>query len=391
MSIETLFWLLVFLILYTYLFYPIVLLSISSIIQGTQDSVYMFDKKERRGGDAIDWPTVAVVISAFNEEKHIVGRIQNLLAQDYPADKLKIYIGSDGSTDNTVALASSIKDDRLLLFDYPVNRGKVSVLNELLSNVKQSVVVFSDANAFFQPDALKKLTRHFVGGHIAGVCGELNLVNKNSGDNQDGVYWRLERFLKFHESKINGFLGANGAIYALKRECCRPLPVDTIIDDFTMFMRAALEGHKTLYDAEAVAEEEIVSTMSGEYGRRVRIGTGNYQAFFRLLQAFHPKHKLRVFTYISHKVIRWFTPHFMLMLLIINTLLLAQPFYQLLFMMQLLLYLTVFGIVNFKKNHRFPALIALPVFLITMNVALAHGFVNYVFVNNTGTWKRTER
>ncbi|MEQ1636455.1 MAG: glycosyltransferase family 2 protein [Methylococcales bacterium] len=392
MWVENLFWVLVFLIIYTYLFYPVILLVISGIIQSLQDSTYLFNKKERRAITLEDWPTVAVIIAAFNEEKHIVARINNLLAQDYPVDKLTIYIGSDGSKDNTVALVNTIKDKRVVLFDYATNRGKVSVLNDLLTPVNQAVVVFSDANAFFKPDALKKLTRHFVSDNIiAGVCGELQLIDAQKGDNQDGLYWRLERFLKFHEGKINGFLGANGAIYALRREHCQPLPTDTIIDDFVMFMNVALAGHRLIYDSEAIAEEEIVTDMSGEYGRRVRIGAGNYQAFFRLLSVYNPKQKWRLLTYSSHKVIRWFTPHFMVMLLGLNLLLLDQFLYQLLFALQLLVYLMVFVVVNYKQNQSLPALITLPVFLVTMNFALGHGFIKYMLGNTQGAWKRTER
>ncbi|NOT83482.1 MAG: glycosyltransferase family 2 protein [Methylococcaceae bacterium] len=357
-----------------------------------QNPLYLVNKKEHDVIAIESWPAVAVVIAAFNEEKHIIERINNLLAQNYPVDKLTLYIGSDGSTDDTVALVNTIKDKRVVLFDYAVNRGKVSVLNDLLTHINQTVVVFSDANAFFKPDALKKLTRHFVGNNaIAGVCGELQLIDGQKGDNQDGLYWRLERFLKFHEGKINGFLGANGAIYALRREHCQPLPADTIIDDFMLFMNVALAGHQLIYDNEAIAEEEIVTDRSGEYRRRVRIGAGNYQAFFRLLSLYHPKQKWRILTYSSHKVIRWFTPHFMLLLLILNVLLLGKLLYKLIFIAQLLVYITVFVIVKYKKNQPLSALINLPVFLITMNFALGHGFINYIFGNANGAWKRTER
>lgn len=392
MHIETLFWLLAFLIIYTYLFYPLVLLGISRILQDLQNSNDLFNQKACSTLKSEDYPSVAVVIAAFNEEKHIIERINNLLAQDYPTDKLIVYIGSDGSTDRTAELVDTLKDDRLVFFDYPVNRGKVSVLNDLMGHLTQAIVVFSDANAFFKPDALKKLTRHFINDSIiAGVCGELQLIDAQKGDNQDGLYWQLERFLKFHEGKINGYLGANGAIYALRREHCHPLPTDTIIDDFMMFMNTALGGHQLIYDAEAIAEEAIVTDMSGEYGRRVRIGAGNYQAFFRLLGIFKPTQKWRLFTYTSHKVIRWFTPHFMALLLVLNLFLLDQWLYQLLFLAQLLLYLMVFIVVKYKKNQPLPTLVNLTVFLITMNLALGHGFIKYLLGNTQGAWNRTER
>jgi len=391
MLVETFFWLLVFLICYTYLFYPLILLVISGMNQGLSDSFYVFNKADRRRLNSAQDLTVAVVIAAFNEEKHVVERINNLLSQDYPKAKLKIYIGSDGSSDNTVKLVKNIKDERVILFDFPENRGKVSVLNELLENITESVVVYSDANTFFKPDAIKKLIRHFEDNEIAGVCGELQLVDVDSSDNKDSAYWKLERFLKYHEGKINGFLGANGAIYALRRENCSSLPTDTIIDDFTMFMNVGLSGKKVIYDIEAIAEEEVAPNMAGEYKRRVRIGMGNYQAFFRMLNALHPKQKWRAFTYFSHKVVRWFTPHFMLSLLLINLLLLDEFIYQILFGLQVLLYLTTFIVVNFYSDRQLPSIIRLPIFLVNMNVALGHGFIKYTVGNSEGTWQRTER
>ena len=394
MIIEIIFWLLLFLIIYTYAIYPLLLMIISGIIQSFVDSLYILKKRERRIPDISDekkQPTVAVVIAAYNEEKDIVERVKNLLAQDYPKDKLKIYIGSDGSSDKTVDLIGEIKDERIILHAFTENRGKISVLNDLLMDIKESIVVFSDANTFFKLDAVKKLVRHFDDNNIAGVCGELHLVENKTGENKDSFYWRLERILKYHESKIDGFLGANGAIYALRKEHCRILPADTIIDDFTMFMNVGLDGGKIIYDIEAIAEEEVAPDMKGEYGRRVRIGKGNYQAFFRMLNALNPKHKWRTFTYISHKVIRWFTPHFMLLLLIMNLFLLDQMIYQVLFVLQLLLYFMTFVVVKYFSNSKLPLYLSLPVFLVNMNLALAHGFVKYLWGDNNGTWERTER
>jgi cellulose synthase/poly-beta-1,6-N-acetylglucosamine synthase-like glycosyltransferase len=386
MSIENIVFLLITLILYSYCFYPIVLFIISRYVQRIHQS-------ELRAEDSNDnhHLSVAVVISAYNEEKHIVNTLHKLLQQDYPSENIKIYIGSDGSTDNTVKLIKQLPDNRIVLFDFSVNRGKVSVLNEILSQITESVVVFTDANAAFRLNALSHLIKHFSVPEVAGVCGELNLIKAATGDNYDNVYWRIERFLKYHESKVNGFLGANGAIYAIRREYFQPLPSDTIIDDFTLFMKIALNGYKTVYEADAIADEEMVASMSGEYGRRVRIGAGNYQAFFRLKSALHAKQGIRAFTYLSHKVLRWFTPHFLLLIFILNLLLLDQYSFVLLFIIQVILYTVCFVVIKYFKNYSLPTLISLPVFFINMNLALGHGFIDYTFREIKGNWKRTER
>ena len=386
MSIENIVFLLITLILYSYCFYPIVLFIISRYVQRIHQS-------ELRAEDSNDnhHLSVAVVISAYNEEKHIVNTLHKLLQQDYPSENIKIYIGSDGSTDNTVKLIKQLPDNRIVLFDFSVNRGKVSVLNEILTQITESVVVFTDANAAFRLNALSHLIKHFSVPEVVGVCGELNLIKAATGDNYDNVYWRIERFLKFHESKVNGFLGANGAIYAIRREYFQPLPSDTLNDDFTLFMKIALDGYKTVYEADAIADEDMVASMSGEYGRRVRIGAGNYQTFFRLKSALHAKQGIRAFTYLSHKVLRWFTPHFLLLIFILNVLLLDQYSFVLLFIMQVILYTVCFVVIKYFKDYSLPTLISLPVFFINMNLALGHGFIDYTFREIKGNWKRTER
>lgn len=374
------YWFLVFLIVYPYLVYPFLLMLCSRLFGITH-----------LPGTTGDTPDVAVVISAFNEEKHIVARIENLLQQTYPEQHLTIYIGCDGCNDRTAALVREMNHPRVVLFDYPKNRGKISVLNDMLSEVTQAIVVLSDANTYYKPDAIQKLLRHFEDQSIGGVCGELHLYDKATGHNQDGLYWKLEQKLKFHEARLNAYLGANGAIYAIRRKLFKPLPEDTITDDFTLFMQIALEGHRTCYDVEAVAEEEVAPDVSGEYGRRVRIGTGNYQAFFRLLTLFQGKQKWRLFTYVSHKVIRWFTPQFMVMVLILNLLLLDQWFYQLLLVLQILLYSGAYVLMNRPDKMKLPGSVRLAVFFVSMNLALGHGFIRFVSGRSQGAWSRTQR
>ena len=127
------------------------------------------------------------------------------------------------------------------------NRGKASVLNDLVAGAQEDIVVFSDANTFFAPDVLKKLVRHFDNPAVGGVSGELRLRH-GGGDNQDSLYWRLEQLLKFFESRIGGLLGANGAIYGIRRALWQPMPADTICDDFHVAMQVAAGGHRLVYE-----------------------------------------------------------------------------------------------------------------------------------------------
>ncbi|PCJ16900.1 MAG: glycosyl transferase family 2 [Gammaproteobacteria bacterium] len=393
--VECLFWAGLFCAAYSYALYPLLLLQLSALWQSKSDTVYRLasskasvDRRASQG--TVTLPSVAVVLSAYNEEKHIVERVENLLALDYPADKLRFYIGCDGCSDETVSRLSEYRQNpRIALFDYEANRGKTSVLNDLLSEVSESITVFTDANTNFRADAVRMLVRHFNDQSVGAVCGELDFTLLESGDNQDGLYWRLEKLLKFNESRLGGLLGANGAIYAIRTDLYQPLALDCVIDDFMVVFGISQQGLRVKYDSEAVALEEEAPSSKDEYLRRVRIGAGNYQVFFRNLGLFKMQHPMLLFCYFSHKVVRWFTPHLLALVFLCNLILLDQVFYQLSFGIQLFLYLSVYRV--HKTSWQPPGLLKLPIFLLYMNVALGHGFLRYISGRSSATWERTAR
>lgn len=392
-TMELIFWLSVVAILYTYLIYPVLLLAVSSFHQAIKDTRFVLSKQGRRKRET-DLPDVTIVIAAFNEEKCIKARIENLLELDYPKDKLKILIGSDGSTDGTNDILTSFSAPCLETVVFEQNRGKINVLNDLMTRVSTPVTVFSDANTFFQPDAVRKLVADFREEQVGGVCGELELVDAFSGKNKDSLYWQYEQVLKFHESRINAMLGANGAIYAIRTALYEPLPENTIIDDFCVFMGIARQGHKLTYNPEARATEEIAPNLEEEAGRRIRIGAGNYQAMMRLTWALNPLAGSRCFSYISHKILRWFVPHFMLVALVSGALLaFTSPLYGVLFAGQVLFYFTYYyGLtLNDDKKGKLASIIKLVTFFVSMNISLGQGFIRFLTSKQSATWKSTAR
>jgi cellulose synthase/poly-beta-1,6-N-acetylglucosamine synthase-like glycosyltransferase len=381
---EWIFWLSITLIVYSYVAYPILLRFAANLFGTRQNNDVLIPSN--------DFPEVAVIIAAYNEEQEIKARIENLLAQDYPSDKLTVFIGSDGSTDKTNEILIAFNDPCIKVHIFNENRGKASVLNNLVELTTQPLIVFSDANTHFESDAIKRLIRHFENENVGAVCGELNLYKKEGNDNKDNVYWRYEQFLKENESKIDALLGANGAIYALRKELYTPIPVNTIVDDFLVVMNVAKEKYRIVYDKTALAHEEIAPSIAEETKRRVRIGTGNYQAFSNLLWALNPLIGWRFFSYFSHKVLRWFTPHFMVIALISNILLLGNPIYNGFFAIQLIVYyLAYWGKKESDQGNKIPVTVAFITFFITMNLALLKGFYRFSFKNVQGTWQRTSR
>jgi cellulose synthase/poly-beta-1,6-N-acetylglucosamine synthase-like glycosyltransferase len=265
------------------------------------------------------------------------------------------------------------------------------VLNDLLGEVDSQVVVFTDANTLFARDALMVLAHNFSDPQVGAVSGELKLQPPSMGDNQDDRYWRLETALKMGESRIGGLLGANGAIYAIRRSLYVAVPTDTIVDDFTIVMNISAMGWRTVFDPRAVAYEDTPSTIDAEFRRRIRIGIGNYQAFFRYPQYWRRATNVRRFTYVSHKVLRWFTPHLLIVALLANAMLLAQPLYAALFAMQLMTYAVLAIAMLLRKHISLPRLINLPLFLFALNVAFLIGFWRFANGSATGLWQRTER
>lgn len=381
---ELLFWIAVCLIGYSYGLYPIIVAVWARIFPVNHAT---FDKPAQ---PAVA-PDVACLVSAFNEERDIEARIKNIKAQTYDHDKLTLYVGSDGSKDRTAELIRKHDGDRVRAFVFEQNRGKATVLNELVDATSEPILVFSDANTEFEPDAVAQLVKHFSNPRIGAVCGQLQLRDAQ-GSNKDSTYWRIEQFLKQCESKIGGLLGANGSIYALRRDLYRPLAPDIIVDDFCIVMTAAAEGWTIVHEPKAIAHEETPDEISEEYHRRVRIGTGNYQALFR-----HPEYILKTnwptrFSYLSHKVLRWLTPLFMLIAFIASAwMAFTSQFYFALFALQLATYCTAGVISHFKLQSRLPSLLAFVYYFLTLNWAFLVAFIRYLTGHYSGSWRRTMR
>jgi cellulose synthase/poly-beta-1,6-N-acetylglucosamine synthase-like glycosyltransferase len=389
--VAAIFWLSALFVAYAYLLYPIVLVLIGYFRQVRDDRSYLAHKRDRRASDLAELPQIAIVIAAHNEEQHIEQRLQNLLNLDYPKDRYRIYIGSDGSDDATPEIIRAFASERVVCLAFQERRGKAAVLNDIVVGAKEPLVVFSDANTEFAPDNLRKLVRHFADPKIGAVCGELILRVQDGSDNQDSLYWRIERMLKFYEGRIGGLLGANGANYAIRRKLFTLLPLDTIADDFTIVMNIAADGHKIVYDAEAMAYESEAPSIAAEFTRRVRIGMGNYQAFFRLLKFMNPLAGIRVFTYVSHKVLRWFVPHLLCIALLTSALLYDIVWYTVLFWMQVCGYAACYVLYVVNRYWNVPRRLLFPTFIMTMNLAFTIGFMRYLKGGSSGIWQRNPR
>lgn len=316
--IELFFFLSALFIFYTYLGYPLIL-SMKRQFNATKDTTFE--------------PTVSLIITAHNEDADIASKLNNSLTLDYPRNKLEIVVASDGSTDRTEEIAKGKDGVRLLEFE---RMGKTSAQNEAVKNTNSEIVVFSDANAYYQPDTIKKLVRNFGDPSVGCVCGELQYRGRKS---KEQLYWRYEVLLKKLESRTGTLLGANGSIYAVRKECYQPLPPHSMSD----FLEPILiygTGKKVIYEHDAIAvEDEPRQTFSRK--RRIILRTLNSLPYMKSLMNPLSAHNL-LWAIFSHKAIRWFMPFLLAALFCSTIFLLDHKFYRIMLFIQIMFYFTGF-------------------------------------------------
>jgi cellulose synthase/poly-beta-1,6-N-acetylglucosamine synthase-like glycosyltransferase len=369
-------------VVYAYALYPALLRLLARL----------FGRLSIPPSSGAELPFISLLIAAHDEQAVIGERIQNALALDYPPERLEVIIASDGSEDRTAEIVLECRDPRVRLLNFPERRGKALVLNDAMREARGDLVLLSDANTFTDPDAARKLVRWFANPKVGAVCGKLILTDPKSGANADGIYWKYETFLKRHESLLGALLGANGAIYAIRKELFQPIAPNTIVDDFVIPLLAKQRsGCDIIYDTQAIAREESAPNVASEFRRRARIGAGGWQAIGMLWPLLNPARGWIAFTFFSHKVLRWICP-FLLIATFVSTLLLsARRVFAVLLVAQVVLYgVALFGdrIPGKTPLGRIAKVVQL---FVGMNVALLFGFFRWISGPQTGMWNRTQR
>jgi cellulose synthase/poly-beta-1,6-N-acetylglucosamine synthase-like glycosyltransferase len=386
MSTAAIFWISLAAVAYTYFGYPIVIWLLSRL----------FARRSQTAGDNSELPSVSLLIAAYNEAAVIDERVRNALELDYPPDQLQIVVASDGSDDNTAEIVRRYANRGVVLLDRTQRRGKATALNESFKELTGDIVLLSDANTFTDAAAVRKLVRWFRDPEVGVVCGRLVLTDPATGRNVDSYYWRYETFLKKCEGRLGALLGANGAIYAIRRSLYSEIPSNTIVDDFVIPLRAKLRtGCRIVYDSEAVAHEETPASVRSEFHRRSRIGAGGFQSIGMLWRLLHPRYGWGAFTFFSHKILRWMGPFFLVGAFAANValciLLWPDWLYWNLLVGQVAFYATSFLAAFVPTQIRLLKPLRLTTMFTAMNAALFVGFCRWLWGTQKGTWKRTER
>ncbi|HVH04962.1 MAG TPA: glycosyltransferase, partial [Myxococcota bacterium] len=254
---------------------------------------------------------VALVIPAHDEQAIIEAKLRNFLALDYPPDRLRAVVLSDGSTDETCSrvralLASLPAADaaRITLVDRTVRAGKSRMLSEEVPKLDVDVIVFTDANAFYRPSAIRALVAPFADPRVGLACGRLRYVPDDGFMSDEELYWRYEDMIKEAESRAGRLLVANGSIYALRAELFRPIP-GGVADDFALPLLVASEGHRLVYASDAIAEERLPAQGIENFRAKARIVTRGATALSIYWREVIRSGPVRAAQYAIHKVARW--------------------------------------------------------------------------------------
>jgi cellulose synthase/poly-beta-1,6-N-acetylglucosamine synthase-like glycosyltransferase len=394
---KLIFWISAGWVFYTYVGYPALLLILASMWQVTTDLRFLLGRRNRRRRrDAAAPAQVTVCFSAYNEGSVIAAKMRNCGELEYPAANLEILVGCDGCSDRTAALARAARLPNARILEFRERSGKPAVINRLAEQANGDILVFTDANTMIHPDALRQLLRHFSDPEVGCVCGELRLRPVQGGAPTEGIYWRYEVFLKFLESRLNMVLGANGALFAVRRELFEPVPQLGVIDDFLIAMRVRAKGFRIVYDPEAVGEEELAPDVRHEFKRRVRIGAGNFYALRYTSGLLNPAAGMVALAYWSHKVFRWIAPIHMAAALITATLLAGDPFYATCALAGAAI--GVWAWLGYRLELRKErgaffrrALFTFPYYFLSMHIALLFGLVKSMRGTQTVIWNPTVR
>jgi biofilm PGA synthesis N-glycosyltransferase PgaC len=388
---KILFWVSLFIAFYTYVGYGILLFIIIKIKRAIYGRKQVADSRDEL------LPECTLVIAAYNEADIIREKIENTLALKYPQGKLKLVFVTDGSSDNTPNII--VEYPQIKLLHQPGRSGKIVAVHRAMEYVDTEIVVFTDANAMLNDEAMVKICRHYADKTVGAVAGEKRVKIEATDDASaagEGFYWKYESALKKWDSELYTVVGAAGELFSVRRNLYRPVSNDTILDDFMISMLIAEKGYRIVYEPDAYAIESASANVSEELKRKVRIAAGGIQSVLWLKGLFNVfKYPILSFQYISHRVLRWtVTPFFMILAFITNIVIVAGPggaIYQLLMAGQVLFYgLAMLGYMLEKRQIRVKALFV-PYYFCVMNYAVLAGIIRYYKGSQSAAWDKAQR
>ena len=393
MIAEVLFLCLLALLFYTYAGYALILYGLLKFRKflkpgedGVQDQVYE--------------PDVCLFVTAYNEKDYVIQKVLNSFELDYPKQKIQYLWITDGSDDGTPEILKQYKE--LEVYHQPERKGKIHAMNRGVGFVKAPITIFSDTNTLLGKNSIREIVARFSHPEVGCVAGEKRIVELNvdtAAGSGEGIYWKFESWVKKMDGEFNSAVGGVGELFAIRTELYKPVENDTLLDDFVISLRIAMNGYRIAYAPGAYAMEAASLNTGEEFKRKVRIAAGGIQTMFRLKSLLNPfKYRWLSWQYFSHKVLRWtIAPISFFILLPLNFIIVladkseASLFYSVFLSLQVLFYLLAFAGWYFENRKTRQKLLFVPFYFMFINYASVRGIFRYFFGNQSVNWDKSRR
>jgi cellulose synthase/poly-beta-1,6-N-acetylglucosamine synthase-like glycosyltransferase len=381
------FWTSIFLLLYSYILYP-ALLRILACKKQSNRIVY---------SENGDMPDISVIMSVYNEEKVLENKINSIYSTSFPKGKMEVIIGSDGSSDQTEEILRKMKK-KLTNFSFyhsNIRRGKPNVLNDLVSKAKGDILIFTDANVFLNESTITGLVKHFKNPEIGLVDSRMisKGIKKKGISRQESAYISMEVNLKNHEGLVWGtMMGPFGGCYAMRKNLFIPIPENFLVDDFFLNLNVLKNRKKSINDMKATVSEDVSDMLIEEFRRKKRIAAGSFQNLSHYAGLLWPPYTSLSFSFISHKILRWFGPLFLILIIISNAFIFMKNeiYIYSIYLEGILIIITIIDLIVSRFNKHI-AFFRYVTHFFAMNLALYLGLVNFLKGIKTNVWEPTKR
>ena len=372
------FWVSLIFICYAYFGYPLILMILSIFVN---DIVKKGDFK----------PNVSFIITAYNEEKRIKGKIENTLKQDYPREKLEIIVASDYSTDRTDEIAKSYRSLGVTLVKAPERKGKENAQKYAVEAASGEILVFSDVATMLEPDGISKVVKNFSDPTVGCVSSVDRFLDPDGRISGEGAYVKYEMFLRNLETKIGSLVSLSGSFFAARKEVCQNWSVD-LQSDFNTLLNSIKIGLRGISDPDSIGYYKNIRDESKEFERKVRTVLRGISVFMRGLPLLNP-FKYGVFSWqlFSHKLCRWMVPFALIVAFVSNVFLTSySAFYLWTFILQLVFYAFALGgvwITFFSRKY----FLKIPSFFILVNLSILMAWYLYFKGERLRAWEPSRR
>jgi len=342
-------------------------------------------------------PTAPIIMAAHNEEGMIGRKIDSIFDTTYPNQKIEVLIGSDCSTDKTNSIVKEKTQEfgKIIFLEFTERQGKANIMNQLLDQSKGEIIISTDANVLFSPNTIFNVIKYFKNLNVGLVDTHMmnTGLNKQGISIQESTYISREVMIKNREGNLWGtMMGPFGGCFAIRKSCYHKVPKNFFMDDFYINMKVLERGKRTMSSLDSLVYEDVSNKLSEEFRRKIRISIGNFQNLSVFKHLLWPPYKALGFSFLSHKVIRWFGPFLLLLAFISNVILMIDyKYFEYLFLVQIILYALTLMDFLLRKFDIHLLVLLFSSHLISMNTAIRVGLIKNLKEVKSNVWQPTQR